>query len=57
MTTLIPFGDIDDLLDSDLPEVQCSECDVIFSVVWRRDGITTGIEFCPFCGSEIERGM
>lgn len=51
MAELNPFGDE----DADLPEVQCSECDVIFSVVWRRDGITTGIEFCPFCGSEIER--
>ena len=51
MATLIPFGDE----NVDLPEVQCSECDVIFAVVWRRDGITDGIEFCPFCGSEIQR--
>jgi hypothetical protein len=52
MATLTPFGDA----DADLPEVQCSECDVIFTVIWQRNGFTDGIDYCPFCGSEIERG-
>lgn len=36
------------------PESQCSECDVIFSVVWHRNPVYTRIEYCPFCGEEIE---
>lgn len=48
MAALIPFGD----QDAELPEVQCSICEVVFSVVWRRDGVTEKVEFCPFCGAE-----
>lgn len=39
---------------AELPEVQCSECDVIFSVVWNNNGYTTGVEYCPFCGVEFD---
>ena len=43
--------------ETGLPELQCSECEVIFSVVFRRALDVEGIEFCPFCGSEIERNV
>lgn len=33
---------------------RCSDCEVMFSVVWRNNGITTGIRYCPFCGAEVE---
>ena len=35
-------------------DVQCSECDVIFMVVFHRNAWTTHIEYCPFCGGEID---
>lgn len=34
--------------------VQCSECDVVFQVIWHRNGYTDGVEFCPFCGDEVD---
>lgn len=39
-------------MDDELPENVCPECDAIFSVVWRNDGIISGVEYCPFCGFE-----
>lgn len=45
------------LIDVDMGEdneVMCSECEVVFTVYWRRDGITHGLCFCPFCGDELE---
>ena len=39
--------------DQDL-EVQCSECNVIFQVIWHRDLNFNAIEFCPFCGDAVE---
>lgn len=35
-------------------DVECSNCEVIFSVVWHRNGWTDRVEYCPFCGDEVE---
>ena len=34
--------------------VQCSGCGVTFQVVWQRDAFHTQVEYCPFCGEEVE---
>ena len=35
-------------------EVKCSECDAVFTVIWRRSAETwAGVQNCPFCGSEV----
>lgn len=52
MTVLRPFGD----QTGDVPEVRCSNCGVIFGIYWHRDGVTSRVEFCPFCGEEVEDG-
>lgn len=33
---------------------QCSECEVHYLVVFNRNAIYSRMEFCPFCGSEID---
>jgi hypothetical protein len=33
---------------------RCSECDVVFQVVWNNNGHTDRVEFCPFCGDEFD---
>lgn len=48
--TLISEGE-----GNELPEVQCSNCEVTFSVVFNRNPDYDRIEFCPFCGEEIEQ--
>lgn len=50
MAEMIPRGDSED----ELPDVQCSECDAVFTVIWNRSPlITHGVEYCPFCGVEF----
>ena len=48
MAILVPA----DMGDDD--EVQCSECDAVFMVVFRRNAVDTRVMFCPFCGDDIE---
>ena len=38
-------------------EVRCSECDMVFIVIWYRNPVYDRIEYCPFCGDEIERSV
>ena len=45
-TRLIPFNDED--------EVQCEQCDAIYMVVFRRTAVVDRVEYCPFCGDEVE---
>lgn len=40
--------------DDDMPELHCPECDVVFSVVFHRNPIYGGIEYCPFCGEDVD---
>lgn len=47
LTNLGTFG-------GELPTLQCSECDMRFSIVWDRNPIYDKPEYCPFCGDEIE---
>lgn len=45
------------LIDADMGndnEVMCSECDAVFTVIYRRSATCYGIVYCPFCGDEIE---
>jgi len=48
MTTMRLVGDPDN------PELQCDSCGMIFQVIWQNNGHTEGIEYCPFCGTEVE---
>ena len=45
MSELIPAGD---------DESQCTGCDMVFQVIWNRNPLYDQIEYCPFCGEEIE---
>lgn len=45
MSQLSPYGTDD--------EVQCSECNAVFTIIYRNDGFSK-VEFCPFCGDEVE---
>lgn len=47
LTNLGNFG-------TDLPNLQCNNCDMIFSIVWNRNPIYDQPEYCPFCGDEVE---
>lgn len=38
----------------DIPESECSSCDMRFNLVWSRNPIYDLPQFCPFCGEEIE---
>ena len=38
----------------ELPDNQCSECDMRFNIAWGRNPVYEDIEFCPFCGEEID---
>lgn len=35
-------------------EVQCTECEAVFMLVWRRSWEHWQVEFCPFCGESVE---
>ena len=35
-------------------EVVCSECEAVFTVIFRRSAVVDRVEFCPFCGDEID---
>lgn len=41
-------------LDTDDNEVQCDECESIFTIVFQRQAAEGRVEFCPFCGDGIE---
>jgi hypothetical protein len=36
------------------PWLECDECDMRYQVCWNRNPLYSGIEYCPFCGSEAE---
>lgn len=42
------------VIGNDAGDIRCEECDTIFSVVFHRNPMFDGIEFCPFCGSEVD---
>lgn len=46
MTKLVP-------VDSE-GMVQCFECETRFMVVFDRNPIYQSVEFCPFCGDQVE---
>lgn len=35
-------------------EVMCSVCSAVFTIIWRRSADVIGINYCPFCGDELE---
>jgi Zn finger protein HypA/HybF involved in hydrogenase expression len=40
-------------MSPELPEIQCMDCDAIFTVIWNRSLETEGgPQYCPFCGAE-----
>lgn len=50
MCTLTNLGNMGD----ELPNLECDNCDMVFSVVWQRNPIYDEPEYCPFCGDEVE---
>lgn len=48
MANLLMNGNIDDI------EFTCDSCEVVFTLYWNRNPVYTRIEYCPFCGEEIE---
>jgi hypothetical protein len=36
------------------PWSECSSCDMRFQLIWQRNAVYSGPEFCPFCGEEVE---
>lgn len=48
MCVMTLIGDYND------PEIQCDGCEVIFNLFWQRDGIHDRINYCPFCGDDVE---
>lgn len=38
----------------DIPDTICSECEMVFNICWNRNLIYDRVEYCPFCGDEVE---
>ena len=34
--------------------IHCLTCDAYFEVTWQFNPDIIGVEFCPFCGDEVE---
>lgn len=43
------------LINEDDEFVTCENCDANFQVIWTRNIWIIDIEYCPFCGDEVER--
>jgi len=50
MCTLTNLGN----MGGELPNLECDNCDTIFSVVWHRTPDYDDIQYCPFCGEGVE---
>lgn len=48
MATMRLVGDYNE------PEMQCDECDMRFTLFWQRTPLHDKIEYCPFCGVEVD---
>lgn len=35
-------------------ETECDQCNAIFTLYWRRSPLIDKVEYCPFCGDDIE---
>jgi hypothetical protein len=46
---------IDENNGEEVPELQCDSCETRFNITWQRNLIYNKIEYCPFCGEEIEQ--
>jgi rRNA maturation endonuclease Nob1 len=46
------FEELDYEMCDGMPAIRCTNCEMIFAVVWNRNPLYDGIEFCPFCGAE-----
>lgn len=38
----------------DLPESHCDSCDMRFYICWNRNPLYSQIEYCPFCGGDVD---
>lgn len=47
MTRLVPADLGDDT------EVQCTECEAVFTLIFRRTATVWRAEYCPFCGEVV----
>ena len=41
-------------MGGELPNLECDNCDTIFSVVWHRTPDYDEPQYCPFCGEGVE---
>ena len=48
MCIITLFGDFNN------PELKCDSCDMIFILYFHKNLIYQKIEYCPFCGDEVE---
>ncbi len=39
---------------NDPPTLECHSCGVLFGIYWHGNGFTAKIDFCPFCGEEVD---
>ena len=38
---------------NDIPESHCDNCEMRFFIAWNRNPVYESIEFCPFCGDDV----
>ncbi len=50
MALMVNLGE----MGGDTPMLKCDDCDVVFGIFWQNNGYTKHIEYCPFCGEEVD---
>lgn len=48
MTIIRLTGDYND------PWCVCDECEMSYQVIFNRNAVHSGIEYCPFCGDSVD---
>ena len=38
-------------------EVECSECEAVYTIYWHRNPAINRVEYCPFCGCEHDEDL
>lgn len=40
--------------DLGIPDTTCDSCDVTFNICWNAGSGFDSLQFCPFCGEEVD---
>ena len=43
------------VINPDKGGLYCTSCEVYFNLTWDRNAWTSKIDFCPFCGEDVEK--